>query len=137
MTRPDALRAALTDLVRKVGEMEKPINDCIVISTIHGVPYAGPTWSDEMVAARDALAHAAPTPEPAYSRAEFERDSKGETGDRLAEPLDRAALLAALADEMLNTWGVYARRGREQDAIYGFRSRLRLLTGGTDERSGT
>ena len=47
---------ALRKLVAKLDAMEKSINDCIMFSTLHGGPYTGPQWIEEMAEARALLA---------------------------------------------------------------------------------
>lgn len=51
----DQLRAALENLVEKLHVMERPVDACLGISGIHGFPYTGPNWSEEMAAALRAL----------------------------------------------------------------------------------
>lgn len=57
------LREALEKLVAKLDAMEKPVNGCIAVSAMHGCPYLGPNWKDEMEAAKSALRPASPVPE--------------------------------------------------------------------------
>jgi len=47
---------ALRSLVAKLKLIEKPVNNCIFISQMHGVPYSGPNWSAEMAEAEQVLA---------------------------------------------------------------------------------
>jgi len=49
------LRAALDGLVTKLTAMAKPLNSLAVLAYVHGMPYQGPNWDDEMNAARAAL----------------------------------------------------------------------------------
>ena len=51
-----ATRAALRALHDKVAAMEEPINAKIVMETIHGRPWTGPTWGAEMNEAAAVLA---------------------------------------------------------------------------------
>jgi len=58
----ETLREALQNLVTKLDAMEKPLNGACVIASIHGMPYIGPTWSDELSVAK-ALIALTPAPE--------------------------------------------------------------------------
>jgi hypothetical protein len=46
---------ALRNLVVKLRLIENPVNNCIVISQMHGIPYVGPNWLQEMVDAERVL----------------------------------------------------------------------------------
>ncbi|KKL69399.1 hypothetical protein LCGC14_2115330 [marine sediment metagenome] len=54
--REMVLREALDYLVQRLEDMEKPVNDCILNSAIHGAPYTGPTWEKELKIAKQVLA---------------------------------------------------------------------------------
>lgn len=56
------VREALRNLVAKLGAIEPHVSNVCAIAQIHGVPYTGPNWADEIAAARAALTPAAPEP---------------------------------------------------------------------------
>ena len=53
--REKPLVEALRKLIAKLETMEGPINAAIVIATAHNFPYAGPNWTVEVDAGREAL----------------------------------------------------------------------------------
>lgn len=56
MTEREAvLHEALDWLVQKLEEMEKPVNDALMIAHIHGHPYTGPNWGKELAIAKRVL----------------------------------------------------------------------------------
>lgn len=50
------LREAAIALAARLDAMTAPLNDVCPISHIHGLPYVGPTWTDELAMLRAALA---------------------------------------------------------------------------------
>jgi len=55
VSREKELTKVLKNLVNRLEEMEKPINGCITISSVHGCPYPGPTWEEPLAAAKKIL----------------------------------------------------------------------------------
>lgn len=56
------VREALRNLVAKLDAIEPHVSNVCAIAQVHGVPYTGPNWADEIAAARAALTPAAPEP---------------------------------------------------------------------------
>lgn len=54
--RADEASIALKNLVEKLDAIEPHISNVCAIAQIHGVPYTGPNWADEIAAARAVLA---------------------------------------------------------------------------------
>jgi hypothetical protein len=50
------ISAALQNLVAKLDAIEPHVSNVCAIAQIHGVPYTGPNWADEIAAARAVLA---------------------------------------------------------------------------------
>ena len=53
--REMVLHEALDYLVQRLDDMEKPVNDALLIAQIHGHPYSGPTWEKELKIAKQVL----------------------------------------------------------------------------------
>ncbi len=116
MTRPDALRAALTDeVLRRVGERLVLVEGARDRCDCNRCNCRRREAREILIAA---LAHAAPTP----------------------EPLDRAAIILAAVEQLMlpHRTGMAPYEVLQRSAYNrALADVLRLLTGGTDERSGT
>ena len=53
--REKVLHEALDYLVQRLDDMEKPVNNSLLIAQIHGHPYSGPTWEKELRIAKQVL----------------------------------------------------------------------------------
>ena len=54
--RVERAETALKNLVAKLDAIEPHVSNVCAIAQIHGVPYTGPNWADEIAAARAVLA---------------------------------------------------------------------------------
>lgn len=92
------LYVAAHRLLDKIAAMEQPMRACIEMSAVHGVPYTGPTWVEELAAVEAALgAKPAATfrPPEEVSRILESLDAAGHT--RMRKEL--AALQSSLTQE--------------------------------------